>query len=240
MPQILRTVGEFRPSLASNSAPSGRWGAPVGHGLANEEPITLAPGHVPTCKSHPHGCGGLRSHFHAPICTNDDGRNLPVRKIPADIGIWPTLQALLAIEPQMKLANLAPGHPPRSNSHPCGSGGLRSHFHAPIPAINRRILPLPRRQFGPSGEGVGPLMVMDSQMKLINLAPGHPPTCKNHHHGCGGLMSHFHAPICTNDEQNLPSRKLAADMNLAHVGGTVGHVFANRPQKPCPWTSPNK
>ena len=88
------------------------------------------------------------SHFHAPFCRNDE-RNLPVRKLAADIGIWPTLQALLAMEPQMKLINLAHGHPPRSKSHPQGSGGLRSHFHAPIPANDRPILPLPGRQFGP-------------------------------------------------------------------------------------------
>ena len=58
------------------------------------------------------------SQFHAPIGTNAEG-NLPVRQLAAGMGIWPTLQALLvlAVEPQMKLINLAHGHPPRGKSH---------------------------------------------------------------------------------------------------------------------------
>ena len=56
----------------------------------------------------------------------------------------------------------------------------------------------------PKREDVEPLMVLDSQIDLMNLAPGHPWMCTSHPHGCGGLMSHFHAPNCTNNERNCP------------------------------------
>ena len=91
------------------------------------------------------------SHFHAPIPANDE-RNLPVRELAPPACIWPTLDALLATDSQMKLINRAHGHPPRSKSHPRGSGGLRGHFHVAIPANDRRISPLPScLRFGRNG-----------------------------------------------------------------------------------------
>ena len=143
----------------------------------------------------------------------------------------------------MKLINLAPGHPPRSKSHFHGSGGIRGHFHAPIPANDRRILPHPLPTFWTEPEDVEPLMVMDPQMKLINLAPGHPPRCKSHSHVCGSLLSHFLAPpICTSHERNLPVRKFAPP---TWIWPMVEAPLAMDPQmhesdKPCPWTSPKK
>ena len=90
-------------------------------------------------------------------------------------------------------------------------------------------------------EHVEPLLVMDSQRKLMNLAPGHPPLWKSHPHGCGGVMSHFHAPNCRNGERKWPVRKFAAaDMTFPCVGAPDDHGFANEPDKPCPWTSPKK
>ena len=146
---------------------------------------------------------------------------------------------------RMDLINLAPGHPPRRKSHPCGSAGHWSHSHAPIPANDRRILSHaspPWETIWPKLENVEPPMVMDSQMKLINLAPGHSPICKSHPHGCRCLRSHIHAPTCTNGERtNLPVRKFAAtDIGLAHVGAPDDRGFANGPDKPCPWTCPKK
>ena len=88
---------------------------------------------------------------------------------------------------------------------------------------------------------VGEVYLRDSQMKLINLAPGHPPRCKSHPQVCGGLLSHFHAPIPSNNERKLPVREpAAAGVHLAHVRDPVGHGFANEADKPCPWTSPKK
>ena len=91
-------------------------------------------------------------------------------------------------------------------------------------------------------EHVEPVMVMDSQRKLMNLAPGHPPLCKSHPHGCRCLMSHFHAPICTKkDVRNLPVRKFAAaNTNLPPLRAPRGHGLKDRAHKPCPWTSPKK
>jgi len=94
MPQFLRTIGEFRPSLWPTIRPELEDVVePLMAMDSQMKLIILTPGHNPSWKSHPHGCGGLMSHFRAPICTNDE-RNLPVRQLAAGIGIiWPTLQA---------------------------------------------------------------------------------------------------------------------------------------------------
>ena len=153
MSRFLRMRGDFCPSLLTvtdDSAGLGGSVVPHGHGLANE--VDKPCPWTSSCMGKPSPwLWRPRELLPCPKLYIGCVKFVPVRKLAVPTRLCPSLEAPLAVASQMKLINLAHGHPPRSKSHPHGSGGLRSCFYAPIPAHERQFLPLRphrHRRFG--------------------------------------------------------------------------------------------